>query len=1300
MDESAPDAIADPWHEKPRRVSCNSDNSPRRVLAKPEPSASAHFSTNVEPPEQAFLRDQLRIDDVNLSFLGIYSYATWLDLVVVAICAVCAIIAGALPPITAIIGSRIILAFSKAESRENDAESLLDRYVFYYVYILVAALVTWFVSTAGFSYTGARITRTIKLRYFAAILKQNMALFDDNGSSEFLSHLTDDTRAIQTAISFKLSQTISALGTLVAVVAVCFALDRILMLELTWSLAFGYVILYFGEKLTVRYGRRSIAASSASSAIIEEALGSIKTTTSLGMQPYIHNKYMNFVHDASKNQSILTSFHSTLIAICVASGYFNVALAFWQGSRRLGRHETSFTSIVAITIVTKGAAFCVLGVGANMEAFAAAAMGIRRLSRVIRRTSPIDSSSSKGHIPRQFDGTIELKSVKHIYPCRPSSIALDHVSIRFPIGQTIAIVGHSGSGKSSISSLLLRFYDPIAGRILLDGREISSYQLRWLRQQMAIVKQEPFMFNRSVYENIELGFTNVVEWKNMPRDERRHLVYRAAKIAQADEFIKQLPQGYDTVVGTRGSRLSGGQLQRVAIARALVGNPRILILDEATSALDAETEASLLSSMAEQGRQRTTVVIAHRLSTIRHADQIVVLAKGRVVESGVHADLLAARSHYYELIRAQNMDYDENVTADEDVGVKADAKSPDDKLCIANPAQEDNSAPANVSVDVPEVSDVTSRSAISSMGAFILKLNKGKMHWPLLGLICCVIAGGEEPASAVLFGKTITALARPQDETRKMLSDAAFYSWMFFMLASVMLVSCTIQGIAFSFSSKNLANRVRSLALQQYLRMDIPFFDEKENSAAALSGFLSNSTSDLAGLSGSALGIILICVSTLCSGVVVALALGWKLALVCFSAVPFVVGGGYFSICLVGAWEEKNEKLANNAAEFAGEALSGIQTIVALTREKTALDEFEAILDDSRAEALKTIIKTAVMYALSQSAYSACMALGFWYGGRLVLRGEYTLFQAVAVQTSMILSANSAGVVFSWTPSLGKAKQAATSLRRLLARKSAIDPSSPEGTDPGTVEGEVEFDSVSFAYPSSPDHLALNNLSLRIPAGANVAFVGATGSGKSTILSLIERFYDPTGGSILVDSKPIKTLRLSAYRRCIALVGQDPHLYRGTVRMNLILGLDDQESSDLTDEEVKRACQAANIYDFVMSLPDGFSTEVGNRGCQFSVGQKQRIVLARALLRNARILLLDEATSALDSRSEAAIQEALEIAKKGRTTITVAHRLSTVAKADRIYVIAKGGIVEAGTHGELVQAKGHYFRLYMASKSG
>ncbi|PHH68591.1 hypothetical protein CDD82_421 [Ophiocordyceps australis] len=1253
-------------------------------------------STVVVSPEQAALERQLRIDPVKLSFLGIYSYATWFDLVIVVVCTICAAAAGALVPVTPIISSRIILTFSKAESEGRQVEPLLNRYTVYYVYILIAALVTWFVSTAGFNYTGARITRTIKMRYFAAILKQNMAIFDDNGIGDILSQLNDDAKAIQNAISSKLSQTISAFGTLIATIAVCFALDWILMFELIWSLALGYVVLYAGGKLTVRYSSRSIEASSAGSAVVEEALGSIKTTTSLGMQNYIHSKYMDFLSNAARNAFVLSSLNSTLIAICVASGYMNVALAFWQGSNRLLQHKTAFTSVVAISMVTKSAAFCVLGVGSNMEVFAAALAGARRLTRMIRRQSPIDSSSDKGSSPAHFDSTIELRNVKHIYPCRPDTTVLDNVTIKFPMGQTTAIVGHSGSGKSSISNLLLRFYDPLAGQVLLDGHDLDSFNLVWLRQQMAVVKQEPFMFDKSIYENIELGFTEP-QRESISDVKRQSAIYKAADMAQASDFISKLPQGYATIVGSRGSRLSGGQLQRLAIARALVSNPRILILDEATSALDTFTEAKLLSTMSSEDTGRSTIVIAHRLSTIRNADNIVVLNAGRVVESGKHADLMAAKSFYHDLVKAQEVEAHDHHATDQ-VGEQHEQPKSTNVKPSATPVEHEQVAETAAAVDAATASPDAPSSSIFSMILFIFKLNKGERHWLLLGLICCIIAGGEEPASAILFGKAITAISRPLDEANRIRSDAAFYSWMFFALALVMLVSCAVQGIAFSFTSEHLTNRVRSLALSQYLRLDVSFFDSKSNSASILANFLSNSASDLTGLSGSALGVILICISTLVSGIAVSLAIGWKLALVCLSVIPLMIGGGYFGVWLVGDFEKKNEHFANEAAGFAGETLNGIQTIAALTKEQRSLDEFERILCSKKREALVSNLQASFMYALTQSAYYACMALSFWYGGQLIIRGEYTLFQAVSVQSGMLLSAFSAGLIFSWTPNIGKAKQAAASLQRLLARKSAIDPSSPDGAGLGEVQGQIEFDSVSFSYPSRPDHLALDKLSLTIPPGANVAFVGKTGSGKSTIISLIERFYDPTGGSVLLDSKPIKSLRIADYRRCIGLVSQDPILYSGTLRTNLTLGLDDETQP--TDEDITKACQEANIYDFISSLPDGLNTEVGSRGNQLSVGQKQRIVLARALLRQPKILLLDEATSALDSQSEASIQQALEKARHGRTTITIAHRLSTIVKADKIYVINDGCVIEAGTHAQLMAMKGSYHGLYMASKGG
>ena len=1063
----------------------------------------------------------------------------------------------------------------------------MDRYTSYYAYVVAAALVTWFVSTAGFNYTGARITRTIKMRYFAAVLKQNMAVFDDKGTGDILSQLNDDTKAIQNAISSKLSQTISALGTLVATVAVCFALGWILMFELIWSLAVGYAVLYIGGKLTVRYSTRSIEFSSAGSSVVEEALSSIKTTTSLGMQKDVHRRYMSLSGKAAKNGFIMSSLNACLISICIASGYFNVALAFWQGSRRLTNGKTSFTAVVAIAMVTKSAAFCVLGVGSNMEAFATALAGARRLTRMIRRISPIDSSSTQGLTPDQFNPTIEIQNVKHIYPCRPSATVLRDVSIKFPVNQTTALVGHSGSGKSSISNMLLRFYDPLVGRILLDNKDLADYQIRWLRQQIAVVKQESFMFNKSVFDNIVIEFTGS-QLVKVSQEDKCKAVRVAAEMAQASDFIEKLPEGYDTIVGTRGSRLSGGQLQRIAISRALVNNPRILILDEATSALDSETEARLLSTMSspvQEGNRRTTIFIAHRLSTIRNADNIVVLDAGRVVESGKHNELMAAQSHYYNLVKTQEVDHDDQSNTDEIGDLKREASLSVEKLNQDMEEKVDfgqGSPSAKTQAHSQEDSDSTS-SSIFSMIMFIFKLNKGEWHWLLIGLICCVIAGGEEPVSAVLFGKAITAISRPLNEGDIIRSDTAFYSWMFFTLALVMLITCAAQGVAFSFSPETLTTRVRSLALQQYLRMDVSYFDKKENSAAALSSFLSDSTSDLTGLSGSALGIILICISTLISGVVVSLALGWKLALVCFAIIPLMIGGGYFGVWLMGDFEKKNEIFANNAAEYAGETLAGIQTIAALTREQIALNEFQEMLSANKSKALTANLQASFLYALTQTSYYACMALSFWYGGVLIIRGEYTLFQAVAIQSAMLLSAYSAGLVFSWTPNIGKAKQAAASLQRLLAQKSAIDPSSPNGTDPGAIQGQIEFDSVTFAYPSRPHHPALRNVSFTIPAGANVAFVGTTGSGKSTIVSLIERFYDPSSGSVLVDSMPIKSLCIHGYRKWIGLVSQEPNLYSGTIKMNLMVGLDEEDDKP-THDAIRKACEEANIYDFIMSL--------------------------------------------------------------------------------------------------------------------
>lgn len=321
-----------------------------------------------------------------------------------------------------------------------------------------------------------------------------------------------------------------------------------------------------------------------------------------------------------------------------------------------------------------------------------------------------------------------------------------------------------------------------------------------------------------------------------------------------------------------------------------------------------------------------------------------------------------------------------------------------------------------------------------------------------------------------------------------------------------------------------------------------------------------------------------------------------------------------------------------------------------------------------------------------------CIALGFWYGGTLIGNGEYSLFQFFLCFSAVIFGAQSAGTIFSFAPDMGKAKHAAADMKTMFDRKPEIDTWGSDGEDVPTMHGDIEFRDVHFRYPTRPEQPVLRGLDLQVRPSQYVALVGPSGCGKSTTIAMLERFYNPLAGGIYVDGKEISSLNVNSYRNHLALVSQEPTLYQGTIRENILLGAD-KDPKDVPEHSIIQACKDANIYDFIMSLPEGFETVVGSKGSMLSGGQKQRVAIARALLRDPKILLLDEATSALDSESEKVVQAALDKAAKGRTTIAVAHRLSTIQKADMIYVFDQGRIVENGTHSELIARKGRYFEL-------
>ncbi|KAB8290415.1 hypothetical protein EYC80_010847 [Monilinia laxa] len=1238
------------------------------------------------------IQRQLHFPDVKVSFFTLFRFATANDLIVIAISTCCALIAGATIPLPPIILGQISYIFAGIENGgaiASDSNHLISVYSLYFVYIAIGAFVCWFVSTAGFAYTGSKITRQIKLRYMEAVLRQNIAVFDDIGTGQLVAQLGADLNIIQDAISQKLSITISALGTLLATYIVSFALSWKLTFILIWSFFLSLILLYLGNKIAVRYSEQSMEAQSTGSSIAEEAIGSIRSTTALGLQKHIVDSYDKYLAVAEKAKITLKTLMGTMVAVTVGTGYLNVALAFWQGSRFLVEGEVTFRAVVAITLITKSAAFCVLGVGQNAETFTTAISAAKRVFQMIGRIPPIDSMSEHGVMLDHVQGNIELRNIRHIYPSRPGVIVADDLSISFPRYKTTAVVGASGSGKSSITKLLMRFYEPMSGQLFLDDHNLQDLNLKWLRRQIRLVNQEPFLFDTTIFENIAHGFVGT-QFETASSEDKQRRIEEAAKIANAHEFIEALPQGYQTITGTKGSKLSGGQKQRIAIARALVAEPKILILDEATSALDTKTEASVQSALNASSTTRTTIIVAHRLSTVREADNIVVLKSGKVVEQGTHTELMGRRGSYYELVKAQRAIEEEEDTEQEEAAVKQISTT---KTAIGKGDISDIEATEISPEGEHPVREQSSSYSLLSMVKFVLRLNAKEWHYILLGLFCSVIAGVEEPASAILFGKGVIAISKPLSFAAQIRSDAGFWAWMFFMLALVMILVFSVQGLVFAYCSERLIHRARQLALKQMLRQEIAFFDDKSNSAGTLVSFLSTEAADLAGISGGTLGMILIAVSTLISAFVVGVVFGWKLALVCSSVIPVLVASGCIGVWAVGEFEKLNEIYTKASSAYAGEAVAAIQTVAALTREAEVLQIYENILTASSREGLKSSLKASSVLALARAGVTACMALGFWYGGTLFLEGQYSLLEFIVVYSSIITSAYSAGLIFSFTPDIGKAKRSASGLQKLLDRKSSIDPASGEGGKPGNgkPQGSIEFKNVNFAYPTRLEHLALKNVSFKVSAGSSIALVGHTGCGKSTIVALLERFYDPNSGKILVDGDSITSLNLSDYRRCIGLVNQEPTMLRGSIRMNLLAG---NEEEVIPQAAIEKACKQANIYDFISSLPEGFDTVVGNRGDQLSGGQKQRLALARALVRDPAILILDEATSAIDSQGEALIQEALEKAKKGRTMISIAHRLSTVKNTDTIYVLDKGQIVEYGSHAELMAKKERYYELF------
>ncbi|KAK7412535.1 hypothetical protein VNO78_03999 [Psophocarpus tetragonolobus] len=1241
-------------------------------------------------------------------FYRLFTFADNFDMTFMIIGFISAMANGMAQPLMTVIFGKLINAFGSSDPSHIVRE--VGKVALLFVYLAFGAGIASFLQVSCWMVTGERQAARIRGLYLKTILKQDIAFFDtETTAGEVIGRMSGDTILIQDAMGEKVGKFIQLLTSFFGGFVIAFTKGWELCLVLLACIPCIVVVGGIMSMMMAKMSTRGQTAYAEAGNVVEQTVGAIRTVASFTGEKKATEKYNNklrIAYTTTVQQGLASGFGMGILLLIIFCTY---ALAMWYGSKLIiekGYNGGNVFNII-ISINTGGMS---LGQAAPcVNAFAAGQAAAYKMFETIKRKPKIDAYDTSGVVLEDLKGDIELKDVYFRYPARPDVQIFSGFSFYIPSGKTAALVGQSGSGKSTIISLLERFYDPEAGEVLMDGVNLKNFQVRWLREQIGLVGQEPVLFTASIKENIAYGKEGATEEE----------ITTAITLANAKKFIDKLPQGIDTMVGGHGTQLSGGQKQRIAIARAILKNPKILLLDEATSALDAESERIVQEALEKVMTQRTTVVVAHRLTTIRHADIIAVVHQGKIVEKGTHDELIKdVDGAYSQLIRLQEGNkeaegshkLEENKSNNNSFNLdshNASGRSLTKRTSFARSISQGSSSsrhslslgfalPYQISlnesrernsgdIESTEVDNKNQKVHISRL----VKLNKPEVPVLLLGSIAATIHGVTLPVFGLLLSSAINAFYKPPDQLRK---DSVFWSLLFVGLGVVVLVAIPVQNYLFGIAGGKLIERIRSLTFKKVVHQEISWFDRPTNSSGAVSARLATDASTVRSLVGDSLALIVQNIATMSSGLIIAFTANWILAFVILAVSPLLLIQGYLQTKFVEGFSADAKVMYEEASQVANDAVGSIRTVASFCAESKVMDMYRKKCSGPEKQGVRLGLASGAGFGFSFIALYCTNAFCFYIGAILVQHGKATFGEVFKVFFALTITAVGVSQTSALAPDTNKAKDSAASIFEILDSKPTIDSSSDEGTTLDTVKGDIQLQQVSFCYPTRPNIQIFKDMCLSMPAGKTVALVGESGSGKSTVISLLERFYNPDSGQLLLDGVDIKKLKLSWLRQQMGLVGQEPILFNASLRANIGYS----KEGGATEEEIIAAAEAANAHKFISSLPNGYDTNVGERGTQLSGGQKQRIAIARAILKDPRILLLDEATSALDAESERVVQEALDGVSVNRTTVVVAHRLATIKGADIIAVVKNGAIAEKGGHDALMKIDGGVYASLVA----